>query len=97
MNAPDQTSDLLTAILAADQRHKTAALRLLRGESAQQPPRGPIFVTGAGAARLLGVGRTTFRRWAAMAGIKPVEVFPKCFRYRRADVESIAARAGAAS
>ena len=97
MNTPDPTADLLTAILAADQRHRSAALRLLRGQSAQQPAMGPFFLTGAAAARRLGIGRTTFRRWAAMAGVKPVEVFPKCFRYRREEVEAIARKAGGPS
>ena len=93
MNTTD-TTELLQALLAADESKKKAALRLLRGAPvAASQPAGPIFVTGAGAARMLGVGRTTFRRWAQMAGVKPAEVFPRCFRYRRHEVEEIARKA----
>jgi hypothetical protein len=87
-------SDFLAAAMTADARQLTAALRVLRGEKAVS---GPIFITGSASARLLGIGRTTFRRWAAMAGIKPVEVFPKCFRYRREEVEAIARKSEVAS
>ena len=87
-------SDFLAVAMTADKRQLAAAMKVLRGEVVRT---GPQFITGAGAARYLGVGRTTFRRWAAQAGIKPVEVFPKCFRYRRSDVEDIVTRAGGAS
>jgi hypothetical protein len=87
-------SDFLTAAMTADKRQIAAAMKVLRGE---QPLTGPQFITGAGAARFLGIGRTTFRRWASRAGIKPVEVLPNCFRYRRSEIEDFVRRAGGAS
>jgi hypothetical protein len=87
-------SDFLTAAMTADKRTLAAAMKVLRGE---KPVTGPILITGAGAARLLGIGRTTFRRWARAAGIRPVEVLSGCIRYRREEVENLARNAGVPS
>jgi hypothetical protein len=85
------TNDCLQALLQADDARKAAALRILRGERAV--PTGPHFLTGTGAARLLGVSRTTLRRWLRIAGVTSVEVLPRCYRYRRTDIEELAQRA----
>ena len=79
-------SEFLTAAMTADKRTLAAALKILRGD---RPLTGPPFLTGAAAARFLGVGRTTFRRWAKDAAIHPVEVLPRRFRYKREDIENL--------
>lgn len=91
MNGNDITTELLKASLLASKDQQRAALKILRGE---KPVTGPFYLTGTQAARLLGISRTTFRRWGRAAGLAKVEVLPNCFRYRRGDVETMAIAGG---
>ena len=80
--------------MTANEKTVAAALRVLRGETGSP---GPHFVTGAQAARILGISKSTFQRWSRVAGLRPVEVVPGRFRYRRQTIETFATSAGAKS
>jgi hypothetical protein len=91
----DINTQLMQAMLAAPLHLKKSALKLLRQEKA--PPTGPEFMTGVQGAHMLGVSRTTFRRWMREAGLKRVQILPGRFRYRREEIEALARNAGVAS
>lgn len=95
MNGSDINTQLLQAVLAAPLQTKKAALRFIT----QGPvvASGPIFITGAKAARRLGVSKSTFRRWAKATGLRRWEVLPDRFRYRTEDIETMARNAEAVS
>ena len=73
--------------IAADQR--IAALALLNGKTPQKELL-PLVLTQKQAAKLLGVSRFTIRRMTAEGELHPVKVH-ESFRYRRAEIEEIAA------
>lgn len=50
----------------------------------------PLLLTQKQAAKLLGVDRTTVWRLVCLGIIRPVEICPGTFRYRRSDVEALA-------
>lgn len=91
----DINTQIMQAMLAAPLHIKKAALKLLKHEKA--PPTGPAFVTGVQGAHMLGISRTTFRRWMREAGLKRVQILPGRFRYRREEIEALAHNAAGAS
>ena len=91
------TESVLQALLTASASQKAAALAALRAETPQrsvkQRESGPLLVGPAGAARILGVSRSSLWRMIRTGHLATVEIMPGCRRVRRADVEAIAAGA----
>ena len=94
MNTHQLTNDLLREIATADDGLKAEALQLFRGEQTTQaaaPAKsGPLLITVADAATLLGVSRCTIWRAIRAGRLKKVELYPGFDRLRRADVETLA-------
>ena len=89
----DLTADLLAAILSATPERKAAALHALKGTPPLQSvtlAAGPLLMSMGKAAVFLGVGRSTLWRMIRSGRLVKVELFPGCFRIRRADLESLA-------
>jgi excisionase family DNA binding protein len=51
---------------------------------------GPLLLGMTAAAKFLGVSRPTLWRMCKAGHLKKVELFPGCYRLRRADLENIA-------
>jgi hypothetical protein len=92
------TELILRATLKADgtipDQQITDALAVLRGG---QVPNGkrqilPLLLNQAQAAELGGFSRFTMARMRKSGRIRPVEVLPGFFKYRRADIENMAAQ-----
>ena len=97
MNTQHLTNDLLREIATADDGLKAEAIRLFRGElnpPASKPsnpsPSGPLLITVADAATLLGVSRCSIWRIIRAGRLKKIELYPGFDRLRRADVEAFA-------
>ena len=92
---PDKTSELLQAVLAANDERKFQALRVLRGELSvgngqKTGSSGPLLMGMSAGARFLGVSRATLWRVVRAGKIQKVELFPGSFRVRRDDLEALA-------
>ena len=87
---PIDTTELLQALLAADEKQKAAALLALKGQPDVRPTAGPLLLSVAEAAELLGLHRCTVWRVIRAGRLKKIELFPGCTRLRRADVEALA-------
>ena len=87
----DFTSDFLTALMAAPDDRKQAALLVLKGESAEKRRDGRIsgrfdvesFVGLGGVAEFLGVSRRSVLRWRV-----PGHAFGSRTRYRLSEVSA---------
>jgi excisionase family DNA binding protein len=103
----DTTSDLLRAFVDSSDDRKAVALQVLRGEvttcpylrSKQAascddvgPSEGPLLMRVGEAAKHLGVSRATLWRACNAGRLKRVELFHGCYRLRRIDLETLAAR-----
>ncbi len=91
----DKTSELLQAVLAANDERKDQALRVLRGEISEvgkqkSEVRGPLLLGMSAGARFLGVSRATLWRVVRAGKIEKVELFPGSMRVRREDLEGLA-------
>ena len=91
----DKTSELLQAVLAANDERKDQALRVLRGEVSEvgrqkSEVRGPLLLGMSAGARFLGVSRATLWRVVRAGKIEKVELFPGSMRVRREDLEGLA-------
>lgn len=89
----DLTGELLSNIVAASPERKTAALKALRGEAAPavQALAGPLFFNMGGAAKYLGIGRSSLWRLVQAGRVPTVELMPGMIRVRRADLDQLAA------
>jgi len=96
-NERNVTEAILKAILTANAQQKTAALAALESRPAE-PIRpvetGPLLLSGAAAAKRLGVCKNTFWRLLHEGRIRRVEVSPGCFRVPRTDLDDFAAGRG---
>ena len=81
---------LLTALMAAPEDRRQIALRILEGNSLTQSDRLPLLVTINEAADIWGTHRSTVWRAVRSGRLQKVELFPGCFRLRRADVIAVA-------
>ena len=92
----DKTSELLQAMLVANDERKNQALRVLRGEFStaadqKKPLSGPLLLGMGSGAKFLGVSRATLWRAVRAGKLQKVELFPGSFRVRREDLEALAA------
>lgn len=92
MNTQQLTNDLLREIATADDGLKAEALRLFRGEQSPSAPAssGPLLLTVADAAVLLGISRCSIWRAIRAGRLKKIELYPGFERLRRSDVEALA-------
>jgi len=83
--------ELMQAALTAPDERKRAAVELLRGlhPVTAPAPRGPLLLGMTAAARYLGVSRATLWRMVRAGQFQRIELFPGCFRLRRADLEAV--------
>lgn len=67
--------------------------RILAGETdtAPPPPTGPLLMSVAQGARLLGVSKATMWRMVQRGRLQRLELLPGSYRVRRTDLERIAA------
>ena len=93
MNTQQLTNDLLREIATADDDLKAVALQLFRGEHPAPAPAnstGPLLITVADAATLLGISRCSVWRAIRAGRLKKIQLYPGFDRLRRADVEALA-------
>ena len=91
----DKTSELLQAVLAANDERKNQALRVLRGDFSdisgqKSEARGPLLLGMSAGAKFLGVSRATLWRAVRAGKLEKVELFPGSMRVRREDLERLA-------
>jgi len=90
----DLNGELLAAVVAADDRRKRDALRVLKGEAGLSGPgrriEGPLLMGFGAGAKFLGVSRATLWRACQAGRLKKVELYPGSYRVRREDLIALA-------
>jgi len=86
------TDERLRKMLEASPQQLEVVDRVLHGWFPQQSQcfEGPLLMGMSAAAKLLGVSRPTLWRMVKAGRLEKVEVLPRSFRLRRADVEAVA-------
>ena len=84
------TGEICQALPLARVEQKILALQVLQGKKTPElQPVGPLLMSMGHAAKYLGIGRSTLWRLVQNGRIKKHELFPGCFRLRRADLDAI--------
>ena len=90
MTTRDQTAELLQAILIADRRKRSAALKILNGDLPLSPdPDQPLMMKAGPAIHLLGVSKATFWRLVQSGRLRSVPITNKATFFRRRDIEAL--------
>jgi excisionase family DNA binding protein len=87
---PDQTTELLHAILSATADQRLSALRLLKGKATTTEAELPLLYSVTEAAARLNISRCSVWRAIRAGRLKKIELYPGFERLRRADVEALA-------
>ena len=87
---PDQTTELLQAILSATTDQRLSALRLLKGKATITDAEIPLLYSVTEAAARLNISRCSVWRAIRAGRLKKIELYPGFERLRRADVEALA-------
>jgi excisionase family DNA binding protein len=87
------SQEFLAALSKATPNRVAAALAVLQGRTPEPIPRdekGPLLLSGAAAAKRLGVCKNTFWRLLHEGRVRRVEISPGCFRVPRAELDRLA-------
>ncbi len=87
---PDQTAELLQAIISATSDQRLSALRLLKGKATTTDAELPLLYSVTEAAARLNISRCSVWRAIRAGRLKKIELYPGFERLRRADVEALA-------
>ena len=90
MTTREQAAELLQAILGADRRKRTVALKVLKGDvPLSGDPDQPLMMKAGPAARFLGVSKATFWRLVYTGRLTSVRITNKATFFRRRDLEAL--------